>query len=161
VHIVPFGEVTSIKNFNRGFAFAFIEAGVAYREDYDHVVSVLQEVGKGMREDPAFSRDIIADLEVLGLDSLADSAVMIRVRLRTRPMRQWAVRREFLRRMKKAFDAAGIEIPFPHRTLYFGVDHDGKAPAARILQETAKRQDAPPSQPPEPDAAPPALPKPA
>ncbi|MGE4220990.1 MAG: mechanosensitive ion channel family protein [Alphaproteobacteria bacterium] len=159
VHIVPFGEVTSIKNFNRGFAFALIEAGVAYREDYDSVVAVLQQVACGMREDPAFARDIIADLEVLGLDNLADSAVIIRVRLRTRPMRQWAVRREFLRRMKKAFDEAGIEIPFPHQTIYFGVDREGKAPPAHIVQETMERETAP--TPPEPDAAPPALPKPA
>ena len=162
VHIVPFGEVTTILNYNRGFAFAFVEAGVAYREDYDHVVSVLQAVGKGMREDPAFSRDIIADLEVLGLDNLADSAVIIRVRLRTRPMKQWSVRREFLRRMKKAFDEAGIEIPFPHQTVYFGVDREGKAPPAHIVQETVAppREDGP--TPPEPDAPPPpALPKPA
>jgi len=90
-----------------------------------------------MREDPAFKDDILAPLEVMGVDRFADSAVIIRVRTKTRPLRQWAVGREFNRRMKKAFDAHGIEIPFPHQTVYFGVDKEGNAPPANLRIERA------------------------
>ena len=90
-----------------------------------------------MREDPAFEADILAPLEVMGVDRFEDSAVIVRVRTKTLPLRQWAVGREFNRRMKKAFDAKGIEIPFPHQTVYFGVDKQGNAPPANLRIERA------------------------
>ena len=62
------------------------------------------------------------------MDQFADSAVIIKARIKTRPIKQWAVGREFNRRMKKRFDELGIEIPFPHRTLYFGTPKDGSVP---------------------------------
>ena len=117
LHIVPFGEIGSVRNMSRGFSYALIEAGVAYGEDVDRVVEALREIGDEMRADPAWGPAIIEPLDVLGLDSFGDSSVNLRVRLKTRPSRQWGVRREFHRRMKRAFDAAGIEIPFPHRTV--------------------------------------------
>ncbi len=119
VHIVPFGDVGSVLNMTRDFSYALIEAGVAYKENVDHVVAVLHAVGEAVRGDPDYRPDILEPLEVLGLDSFGDSSVNIRVRLKTRPRRQWRVRREFHRRMKQAFDDAGIEIPFPYRTLTF------------------------------------------
>ncbi len=137
LHMVPFGEVTTVLNYSREFAYALVDAGVAYRENYGEVVQILQEVAAELRADPDWAHDIVGDLEVFGLNNLADSAVEIRVRLMTRPGRQWGVRREFLRRMKEAFDARGIEIPFPHRTLWFGVDKDGTAPPARVLSPRA------------------------
>ena len=88
-----------------------------------------------MREDEAFKSDILAPLEIIGVDRFEDSAVIIRARTMTRPLRQWAVGREFNRRMKKAFDARGIEIPFPHQTIYFGVAKDNTAPPAHIQLE--------------------------
>ena len=83
---------------------------------------------------------------MLGVDQLADSAVVIRVRLKTKPILQWGIKREMNRRLKKRFDAEGIEIPFPHQTLYFGIDRDGTAPPGRILLE-AERAAANPKQP--------------
>ena len=74
----------------------------------------------------------------MGLDSFGASSVNIRVRLKTVPMKQWAVRREFQRRMKGVFEERGIEIPFPHQTVYFGVDKSGRAPSARIALEGEK-----------------------
>ena len=69
----------------------------------------------------------------MGVHELADSAVIIRSRIKTQPIMQWGVKREFFRRMKKRFDAEGIEMPFPHRTLYFGENKDGSAPPAQVL----------------------------
>ncbi len=120
LHIVPFGDVGAVRNMTRDFSYALIDAGVAYKENVDHVIPVMREAAKDMRCDANYGADILAPLEVLGVNALADSAVEIRVRLKTRPGRQWRVRREYLRRMKQAFDAHGIEIPFPHRTLIMG-----------------------------------------
>jgi len=85
-----------------------------------------------MRSEPEFTPDILEPLEILGVDRFDDSAVIIKARIKTRPIRQWAVGREFNRRMKKRFDELGIEIPFPHQTIYFGVGKDGKAPPAYV-----------------------------
>jgi small conductance mechanosensitive channel len=122
VHIVPFGEVASVLNMTKEFSYALIEAGVAYKEDVDQVIEVLREIGAGMAADPEFGPMILEPLEVIGLDSFGESSVNIRVRIKTRPIKQWAVRREFHRRMKRAFDERGIEIPFPHRTVFFGAE---------------------------------------
>jgi small conductance mechanosensitive channel len=138
---VPWGEVSGVLNMTKEFSFAVIDAGVAYREDVDQVIEVLRQVGAEMQADPEFGPLILEPLEVLGLDSFGESAVNIRVRFKTRPIQQWGVRREFNRRMKRAFDARGIEIPFPHRTLYFGVDKQGQAPAAQIQLQAAAPPD--------------------
>ena len=141
VHTVPFGEVASVRNMTKDFSYAFMEVGVAYRENVDDVVRVLGEIGEGMQADEEFGPLILEPLEVLGLDSFGASSVNIRVRLKTLPIKQWAVRREFQRRMKRAFDERGIEIPFPHQTVYFGTDKSGHAAAARIAIEHGEREE--------------------
>ncbi len=135
VHTVPFSAVSSVKNFTKDFSYYLFDVGVAYREDTDEVVKVLCEIDAGMREDETFKSDILAPLEIIGVDRFEDSAVIVRARTMTRPLRQWAVGREFNRRMKKAFDERGIEIPFPHQTIYFGVAKDNTAPPAHIQLE--------------------------
>jgi small conductance mechanosensitive channel len=135
IHVVPFGEVASVINYNRGYGYAVIDVGVAYREDVDEVIKVLEEVGEDMRADDSFGPSILDPLEVFGLNNLGESSVDIRVRLKTKAMMQWGVRREFLRRTKRIFDQRGIEIPFPHRTIYFGVDKEGHAPPAHVRQD--------------------------
>ncbi|MDH3911148.1 MAG: mechanosensitive ion channel, partial [Rhodospirillales bacterium] len=132
VHTVPFGDVTSVLNLTKDFSFAIIDVGVAYREDIDEVIEVLKQIGAEVQADETYGPLILEPLEVLGLDSFGDSSVNIRVRFKTLPIKQWMVRREFNRRMKRRFDELGIEIPFPHQTLYFGVDKEGQAPAARL-----------------------------
>ena len=112
-----------------------MNVGVAYRESVDQVMEVLRELGAEMQQDPEFGALILEPLEVLGVDAFADSAVIIKARLKTLPIKQWAVGREFNRRMKNRFDALGIEIPFPHQTVYFGVDKQGQAPPARVQME--------------------------
>ncbi|WP_221930929.1 mechanosensitive ion channel domain-containing protein [Telmatospirillum sp. J64-1] len=135
VHTVPFSSVGSIKNLTREFSFYLLEVGVAYREDTDEVVQVLQEILEEMRQDETCGPKILEPLEVQGVDRFTDSAVIIRARIKTLPIQQWAVGREFNRRMKKRFDELGIEIPFPHTTIYFGEDKKGNAPPARLRLE--------------------------
>lgn len=138
VHVVPFGDVTTVVNMTKDFSYAVIDIGVAYREDTDHVSALIREVGDELRQDPDHGPKILEPIEILGVDQLADSAVVIRARLKTKPILQWGVKREMFRRLKKRFDAEGIEIPFPHQTLYFGVDKDGTAPPGRILLEAER-----------------------
>jgi len=133
VHTLPFSEVKTILNMTKEWSYYVFEVGVAYREDIDHVMEVLKEIGKEMQADSEYGPVIMEPLEVLGLDKFADSAIIIKARIKVKPpLRQWAVGREFNRRMKARFDAEGIEIPFPHQTLYFGVDHKGDAPPAHV-----------------------------
>lgn len=137
VHYIPNGTISSVTNRSRGFAFAVLDIGVAYREDVDEVYAVMREVAAGMRADAELGGKIVEDLEIAGVDNWADSAVIIRCRFKVMPLEQWTIRRAFLYRLKKAFDAAGIEIPYPHLTLYAGQDKDGSAPPLRLQQHAA------------------------
>ncbi|MDP1687852.1 mechanosensitive ion channel family protein [Hydrogenophaga sp.] len=134
VHYVPNGNISTVINMTRGFSNAVMDIGVAYRENVDEVMAVMHSVAAELRKDPAFELKIMADLEMAGVDSWADSAVIIRCRFRTLPLEQWGVKREYLRRLKAAFDEHGIEIPYPHMTVYAGQDRQGKAPAFALQQ---------------------------
>lgn len=129
VHVVPNGIVDRVKNMTKGFSFYVFDVGVAYKEDVDRVMAVLVETAEELRADPSYAEDILEPLEMLGVDRFDDSAVIIRCRMKTVPAKQWRVGREMNRRIKKTFDAKGIEIPFPHRTLYWG---EGQAPSAVV-----------------------------
>ena len=98
-------------------------------------IEVLKQVGEEMQGDETYGGNILEPLEVLGLNSLDDSAVTVRARFKTVPGSQWGTRREFLRRIKQRFDELDIEIPFPQQTVWFGVDKDGKAPVAPVRLE--------------------------
>jgi len=137
VHLIPYSEVTSIINMTKEFSYYLFDIGIAYREDTDNVCRVLTEIGEALCNDDAFSEDILEPLEILGVDQFADSAVIIKARIKTKPIRQWAVGREFNRRMKQRFDKEGIEIPFPHTTLYFGEPKEGEAPPAFVQLRNA------------------------
>ncbi|MFQ5619285.1 MAG: mechanosensitive ion channel family protein [Rhodospirillales bacterium] len=137
VHTVPFSAVDTVTNMTKDFSYYVFEVGVGYREDTDEVTGVLKEIGAEMQDDPEFGPLILAPFEVLGVDQFADSAVIIKARFKTAPIKQWTVGREFNRRMKQRFDELGIEIPFPHTTIYFGEDKHGEAPPARIRTEEA------------------------
>lgn len=134
VHYVPNGHISTVINMTRGFSNAVMDIGVAYRENVDEVMTVMRQVAVDLQKDPAFELKILAELEIAGVESLADSAVVIRCRFRTLPLEQWGVKREYLRRVKAAFDEHGIEIPYPHMTVYAGQDREGKAPAFALKQ---------------------------
>ncbi|NOS76573.1 MAG: mechanosensitive ion channel family protein [Nitrospira sp.] len=120
VHVVPNGIVDKVKNMTKGYSYYLFDVGVAYRENVDEVMAVLKEIAEELREDPAFNTDILEPLDMLGVDQFADSAVIIKCRIKTNPMQQWRIGREMNRRIKNTFDAKGIEIPFPHRTIHWG-----------------------------------------
>ena len=134
VHYVPNGTITTVTNMSREFAFAVIDVGVAYRENIEQVMQIMETVGKTLRQDESFKRNILDDMEMAGVDQLADSAVMIRCRFKVIPLAQWSIKREYFKRLKAAFDEQGIEIPFPHLTIYSGVNRDGLSPAFNVKQ---------------------------
>ena len=136
VHFVPNGEIKIVTNRTRGFAQAVIEVGVAYREDLDEALEVMRTVGQAMREEPTWGERIADDVEIIGVERWADSAVILRCRVKVVPaIQQWNVKREFLKRLKKAYDERGIEIPFPHVTIYPGQAKDGSAPPLHLLTD--------------------------
>jgi small-conductance mechanosensitive channel len=120
VHIIPNGALDVVTNMTREYSRYVLDIGVAYKEDVDSVMNVLKEIGAEMAAEPEYSKLITAPFEVLGVEDFGDSAVVIRVRFTTKPIQQWTVGREFRRRVKNTFDAKGIEIPFPHHTIYLG-----------------------------------------
>lgn len=140
VHTIPFSEVTSTENLTKDFSYYLMDVGVAYREDTDEVVEVLKEVALEMEQDPVYGPVILPPFEVLGVNAFTERAVIVRCRIKTLPIQQWFVGREFNRRMKKRFDELGIELPVPHRTIYFGEDKSGHAPPARVAMEGTARE---------------------
>lgn len=120
VHVFPNGSFERFSNRTKDFSYYVIDVGVAYKEDTDRVSDVLREVGAVLGADPAFAASVLAPLEVLGVDAFEESQVTIKVRIKTVPLKQWEVGRELRRRIKQAFDREGIEIPFPHLSLYVG-----------------------------------------
>lgn len=118
VHFIPHGQIGTTTNMTHGWSRAVFDIGIAYKEDVNRVMGVLLELGKQLRRDPEFGPLILEDPVMLGVDGFGDSAVTLKFYLKTRPLRQWPVKREMLRRIKVAFDDAGIEIPYPHRTIF-------------------------------------------
>jgi small conductance mechanosensitive channel len=113
VHYVPNGTITTVVNMSRGHAQAVVDVGVGYREDLDRVMAVMREVAGTLKADRGFAGRILDEIEIAGVERWDASAVVVRARFRVAPLEQWAVRREYLRRLKREFDERGIEIPFP------------------------------------------------
>jgi small conductance mechanosensitive channel len=122
VHIVPNGEITRVSNLTKSWSKAVLDIGVAYRENVDRVIELLGAIVEEFHQDEEWSGRVIEAPEVLGL---ADSAVIVRVSIKTLPQEQFGVSRELRRRIKNRFDEEGVEIPFPHMTFYWG---DGQMP---------------------------------
>ncbi|MEJ2180209.1 MAG: mechanosensitive ion channel family protein [Gammaproteobacteria bacterium] len=120
VHVFPNGTINTLANLTNEWSAYVFDIGVAYKEDVDQVMELMRQVGKEMQEDSTFGPLMVSDVEIFGVDNFADSAVTIKGRLKTKPIKQWDVGREYRRRLKYRFDAEGIEIPFPHRSIYFG-----------------------------------------
>ncbi|MBD3219163.1 MAG: mechanosensitive ion channel [candidate division Zixibacteria bacterium] len=132
VHFIRNGTIDVVTNMTKDFSQYVFEIGVAYRENVDEVIEIAKAVDEDLRNDDKYKDDILEPLEVLGLDKFADSALIIKARTKTKPIKQWRVAREFNRRLKIAFDEKGIEIPFPHVTLYMGEDKKGVAPPMHV-----------------------------
>jgi small-conductance mechanosensitive channel len=120
LYVIPNGTITTLANMTHGYSYYVFDVGVAYKEDTDRVAEVLKGIADQMMNEDAYKAMILAPLEVLGVDKFADSAVIVKVRIKTAPIQQWTIGREMNRRIKKEFDRLGIEMPFPHMSLYFG-----------------------------------------
>ncbi|MDA0998972.1 MAG: mechanosensitive ion channel [bacterium] len=130
VHVIPNSAIDVVTNFTKEYSRSVFDIGVAYRENVDEVINVIREVAEKMREDADWKDIILEPVEIAGVEKFDSSAVIIRGRFKTQPIQQWSVRREFHRRIKNAFDARGIEIPFPYRTLTWAEPKPGNTPAA-------------------------------
>jgi small conductance mechanosensitive channel len=122
VHFIPHGTITTVSNQTHGWSRALFDVGIDYKEDIDRVMEVLMELGRELRRDPAFATLILDDPEMLGVDDLADSSVILKFFMKTRPLQQWTVKREMLKRIKMRFDELHIEIPYPHQTVHHRYD---------------------------------------
>jgi len=120
VHVVPNGEIRVASNFTKEWSRVNLNVRVAYGEDLDHVISVINRVGKELADDPVWAPAILTPPQALRVDNLGDSGIEIKILGNTKPIRQWDVMGELRRRLKKAFDEEGIEIPWPHTKVYFG-----------------------------------------
>lgn len=120
VHTFQNGKINTLANMTKEWSAMVFDIGVAYKENIDRVIEVIQRVGDNLQADTAFSNKILEPIEIFGLDKFGDSAVVVKARIKTLPIQQWNVGREFNKRLKKAFDEENIEIPFPHRTIYWG-----------------------------------------
>jgi len=118
--IIPNRQITAVSNMTKSFSRYVIDIEVAYKENVDEVMAVLKEIGEGLVTDPVFKSDILEPLEILGVDDFSASGVNIKIMITTKPLQQWVVGRELRRRIKNTFDEKGIEIPFPHLSLYWG-----------------------------------------
>ncbi|HJU04683.1 MAG TPA: mechanosensitive ion channel family protein [Nitrospiraceae bacterium] len=133
VHVFPNGLITTLSNMTMEWSAFVLDMGIAYKEDTDRVTEIMRSVAEELRNDPAFGPKIIEPMEVFGVDNFADSAVIIKARIKTKPLEQWNVGREYRRRLKKAFEAHGIEIPFPHHT--FHIEGISEPFQVRILED--------------------------
>jgi len=117
VHFVPNGTIESVVSMGRHFAFAVVDIGVAYGVNLDEAMATMRDVAAQLMADPEHAERLAGDFELAGVDQWANSAIVIRARFKVMPLQQWTIRRAYLKRLKEAFDAKGIEIPFPHVTV--------------------------------------------
>lgn len=120
IHHIPNGNFSLVSNLTGDFSRAHMDISVAYKEDLDKVMALINRVGKEMAEVSPWKEDIIDPIQVLGPgpNNFGDSGIEIKVLGKTRPVKQWDILREFRRRLKIAFDKEGIEIPFPQMSVW-------------------------------------------
>lgn len=140
VHTFPNGAITTLANRSKDFSFYVIEVGIPYGEDPDRVIAVLQDVGERLQAEDRFAPLILAPIEVVGVDGFADWAVMIKMRIKTIPLKQWEVGRELRKRILRAFGEHGIDIPFPAPAMLTANPADAMERAAERAASNRKDQ---------------------
>jgi small conductance mechanosensitive channel len=118
VHIIPNGEINTVVNMTHGWSRALVDVDVAYKEDLDRVIAIMKDVAEGLKKEDKYKEFIIESPNVLGVEKLGDSGITIRLIIKTTPLKQWEIKRELRKRIKNAFDRAGIEIPFPQMVVH-------------------------------------------
>jgi small conductance mechanosensitive channel len=130
VHVFPNGSITTLANRSKDFSYYVIDLGISYRDDPDRVADVLRKIGAEMQADPAYAPWILEPIEIQGVDSFGDWSMVLKMRIKTVPLKQWDVGREFRKRLRRRFEQEGIEIPFPERVVTVRDDHERVDPAA-------------------------------
>jgi len=118
VHHVPHGEITKVSNFSKDWARVNLDVGVSYSANLEHVISVVNRVGKDLSDDPAWKESILKPPQFLRVSDFGDSAIVIKILGETQSLKQWEITGELRKRIKIAFDAEGIDIPFPQRVVH-------------------------------------------
>lgn len=139
VHYVRNGNIQVVKNLTKDYSAYVFDIGISYNSDADQAMAVAKQVGEDLQADPLFKHRIYEALEIFGVDQFADSAVIIKARIKTAPLEQWNVGREFNRRLKLAFDKNGIEIPYPYRTVYLRAEPDVKKWVSQITEGSSSQ----------------------
>ncbi|HSE89140.1 MAG TPA: mechanosensitive ion channel family protein [Candidatus Binatia bacterium] len=129
VHVFPNGAITTLSNMTKDWSAYVITVSVAYKEDPDRVADVMRRVAEEMFAEPKYKSAMLEPIEILGVDGFTESAVTIKARLKTQPLQQFVIGREYRRRLKKAFDAAGIEMPLAQRAVRLGEASQPPSPA--------------------------------
>ena len=114
LHVFPYSEAQVVHNKTKTFSCYVFDLQVSYSADIERALAVMKQVGDAVQADPAFGQNFLEPIQIFGVDSLGDSGVVLKARIRTKPQQQWMVGREYNKRIKLAFDREGIEIPFPH-----------------------------------------------
>ena len=120
VHTIPNGEIKVVTNLSKEWSRAVVDIGISYREDIDQIITLLSEIGKELANEEPYKSAILEPMEILGVEQFKESEIIIRMIVKTVPLKQWEVSRELRRRIKNRFDEKGIQIPFPHRLLFWG-----------------------------------------
>jgi small conductance mechanosensitive channel len=126
VHVFPNGSITTLANRSKDFSYYVIDLPLAYKEDPDRAAALVRKIGEELKADPAFGPSILEPIEVMGVDAFGEKAVVLKVRIKTVPLKQWEVGRELRRRLKKAFDDGGIVLAFPERVVTILREMDAK-----------------------------------
>lgn len=124
VHIFQNGKINTLSNMTKEWSAMVLDIGVAYKEDPDRVIEVIEQTGAELEQDPKYGPNMLGPIEISGLDRFGESEIVIKARLKTKPGAQFSTGRAFRKKLKYAFDQEGIEIPFPHRTIYWGEKTD-------------------------------------
>ena len=120
VHTIPNGEIKIVSNLSKEWARSVLDVGISYREDVDHVIDLLEQIGRELAAEEPWKSAILEPLQIFGVERFGDSQLVIRMVVKTVPLKQWEVGRELRKRIKIRFDEKGIQIPFPHRVLIWG-----------------------------------------
>jgi len=120
VHTIPNGEIKIVSNLSKEWSRSVLDVGISYREDVDQVIDLLSQIGRELEAEEPYKSAILEPLQILGVERFGESQLVIRLMVKTVPLKQWDVGRELRRRIKNRFDEKGIQIPVPHRVLFWG-----------------------------------------
>jgi small-conductance mechanosensitive channel len=119
VHTIPNGEIKVVSNLSKEWSRAVVDIGISYRDDVDHIIDLLAQIGKELAGEEPYQSAILESPQILGVERFGESQLVIRMIVKTMPLKQWEVGRELRRRIKNRFDEKGIQIPSSHRILFW------------------------------------------